>query len=146
MDGVVPKRLAVLGLEPSAFQANQARVRTACEIKPLPFYWLGEVLREVFECDVDRITGSRFDVGRLPVLDPRMQAMQELVRSRYVLLSNVPSERWHVIDGDDRAVLAHEMLDLAEREDVPEGSRIAMAGRLIERASRVPGRVVFSGL
>jgi hypothetical protein len=74
-----------------------------------------------------------------------MMDMLAMVHSRYVLLSTVDSVAWQVFDGDDRAVLAHEMLDLVEREDVPERSRIAMAGRLIERASRVPGRVVFYG-
>ena len=74
-----------------------------------------------------------------------MDVMLAMVQTRYVLLSKVLSYGWQVFDGDDRAVLAHEMLDLVEREDVPEGSRIAMAGRLIERASRVPGRVAFYG-
>jgi hypothetical protein len=74
-----------------------------------------------------------------------MLVLQQFVYGKYVILSTVTGHGWQVVDGDDRAVLAYEMLDLAEREDVPARERISIAGRMIERASRVPGRVTFYG-
>lgn len=141
----MPSRALVFGMEPAAFQANHTDPRAACVIKPLPFYWLGEVLMELPESDADRMTGSRFRVARPRVEDMGMLAMLEVVESKYGMLSRARGNPWDIFDGDDRAVLAREMLDMAEHEDVPERGRIAMAGRLIERASRVPGRVVFAG-
>ena len=141
----MPPDLAVFGLEPRTDESYPTVRRAACVVKPLPFYWLGEVLREFPEADPDRDTGSRTGIHWPKEWDPEMHVTLATVQSRYVLLSTVDSDGWQVFDGDDRGVLAHEMLDLVEREDVPEGSRIAMAGRLIERASRVPGRVAFYG-
>lgn len=137
----MPSRVAVFGLEPRSVQSYPTDWRAACVIKPLPFYWLGEVLREFPHADPDRDTGSRTGIHRPSEWDLEMHAMRDSVESRYLMLSSVRGEK--VFDGDDRAVLAREMLDIAEREDIPERSRIAMAGRLIERASRVPGRVMF---
>jgi len=141
----VPSRVLVFGMEPAAFQANHTDPRAACVIKPVPFYWLGEVLFELPEFDADRMTGSRFRVVRPRVEDMGMLAMLEIVESTCGVLSRARGGAWDIFDGDDRAVLAREMLEIAEREDLPERGGIAMAGRLIERASRVPGRVVFAG-
>jgi len=141
----VPKRLAVFGLEPRTVESYPTDGRAACMVKPLPFYWLGEVLREFPEADPDRDTGSRTGIHWSREWDLEMHVMLEMIQRRYVVLSSVSGDGWQVFDGDDRAVLAHEMLDLVEREDVPERSRITMAGRLIERAARVPGRVAFYG-
>ncbi len=141
----MPKRVAVFGLEPRSVESYPTDRRAACVIKPLPFYWLGEVSREYPEADPDGDTGSRMGVHRPSERGLEMHAMLEMVQNTYPLLSKVDVHGWQVFEGEDRALLAYEMLDVTEREDVPERGRIAMAARLIERASRVPGRVTFYG-
>lgn len=141
----MPTRLAVFGLEPKSVGSNPTDSRAACLVGPLPFYWLGEVLVKLPQEGRDKDTDSRTGIHWPMEWDMEMRVMLATVQSRYVMLSTVSSQGWQVFDGDDRGALAHEMLDLVEREDVPERSRIAMAGRLIERASRVPGRVAFYG-
>ena len=136
----------MFGLEPKTLGTYPGDRRAACLIAPLPFYWLGEVLMEFPSHPPSKDTGSHEGVFNSPEWDDAMHAMLELVQSRYVLLSTVLSYGWQVFEGGDRALLAHEMLDMAERDDLPGRNRIAMAGRLIERASRVPGRVAFYGL
>jgi hypothetical protein len=141
----VPKRLAVFGIEPMTIDSYPTQQRAACMMKPLPFYWIGELLVEVPEHLMDKDNGSRAGIRWPLEWDAEMHAMLEWVRTNYVLLSSVGVHGWYVFDGDHRAVLAREMLNIAEHDHVPERDRIAMAGRLIERASRVPGRVVFYG-
>jgi len=140
----VPSCVAVFGLEHRSRPPNPTVWRAACVIKPLPFYWLGELSWQYPGADPDRDTGSQMSIYSQSQWDPKMHAMFEMIRNRYALLSKVAGYGWQVFEGDDRALLAYEMLDVAEREEVPERGRIAMAARLIERASRVPGRVAFN--
>jgi hypothetical protein len=114
-------------------------------LDPVPFWWWGETEVLVPGPDADSPVRHNIEYGPIGGEGPNRE-YHYVITAKYPVLKRLDYHGQSVLEGDEVRALAEALSDIGSDPETPGAELLSLAGRMLERASRVPCKVVVDGL